>query len=162
MLQLRLATEDEINKMERLSKKRHRKERHRTNSKLNIIVSSHPSSFNDVPSLPHLSNRIEASPSAGSVLHLVSFGKILQSANVKDILNSSVKRIGRNCIALSFPDSTAANTFLYNPLLALKGLRAFILSFNVTCLGLMQGVLSDWSPEKIVGCIVVPEGSVRC
>ncbi|GBP60685.1 hypothetical protein EVAR_55755_1 [Eumeta japonica] len=51
--------------------------------------------------------RIEASPSAGSVLHSVFFGKILQSANVKDTVNGSVKRIGRKCIALSFLNPTA-------------------------------------------------------
>ncbi|GBP65998.1 hypothetical protein EVAR_47498_1 [Eumeta japonica] len=48
-------SEDEINKKKRLSIKRARKERHRTNSKLNITVSSQPPSPNDVPSLPHLS-----------------------------------------------------------------------------------------------------------
>ncbi|GBP24308.1 hypothetical protein EVAR_9406_1 [Eumeta japonica] len=45
--------------------------------------------------------KIECSPSTGSVLHPVSFGKILQSANVKDIVNGSVKRSGE--IALPSP-----------------------------------------------------------
>ncbi|GBP60033.1 hypothetical protein EVAR_44242_1 [Eumeta japonica] len=96
---------------------------------------------------------------AGRVLHPMSFEKILQSANVKDIVNSSVKRIGRNCIALTFQNPTAANGFLHNSFLTLKGLRAFITSFTVTRLGLFQGVLFDSSPEVIFGCIVVPE---RC
>ncbi|GBP87230.1 hypothetical protein EVAR_59126_1 [Eumeta japonica] len=82
-------------------------------------------------------DRLEASPSAGSALHPVSFGKMLQSAKVKDIVNSNVKRIGRNCIALSFLNPTAANTFLCNPFVALKGLRTFIPLFNVTRLGLV-------------------------
>ncbi|GBP24489.1 hypothetical protein EVAR_20813_1 [Eumeta japonica] len=102
--------------------------------------------------------RTEASPSAGSVLHLVSFEKILQSANVKDIVNGSVKKIGRNCIALSFLNPTTANTFFCIPLLALKGLKAFIPSFNITRLGLVRGIPSDWSPDEILGYIVVPEG----
>ncbi|GBP16831.1 hypothetical protein EVAR_13215_1 [Eumeta japonica] len=77
---------------------------------INKKKSSQPPSLNDVPSLSRLSNigpiqpspatlsdtinvrhlRIEASPSAGSVLHPVSFGKILQSVHVKDIVNSRV------------------------------------------------------------------------
>ncbi|GBP13951.1 hypothetical protein EVAR_10512_1 [Eumeta japonica] len=31
-------------------------------------------------------------------------------------------------------------------------------SFNITRLGLVRGVPSDWSSEEILGCIVVPEG----
>ncbi|GBP34965.1 hypothetical protein EVAR_28430_1 [Eumeta japonica] len=48
-------SEDEINKKKRLSKKRARKERHRTNFKLNITVSSQSFALNNVPSLLHLS-----------------------------------------------------------------------------------------------------------
>ncbi|GBP03919.1 hypothetical protein EVAR_74722_1 [Eumeta japonica] len=120
-------SEDEINEKKRLSKKRAHKERHRTNSKLNITGSSRPPSLNDVPFLTHLSaigptqpsfatHSDSTSPSTKSegrsVLHPVSFGKILQSTNDKDIVNGSVKRIGRNCIAFSFLDSIAINIFM--------------------------------------------------
>ncbi|GBP65633.1 hypothetical protein EVAR_47238_1 [Eumeta japonica] len=104
-----------------------------------------------------LTNEDRSFPSAGSVLHLVSFGKILQSADVQDSVNGSVKRIGRNYIALSFLNATAAKSFLCNTLFALKGLRAFIPSFNITRFGLVRGVPSDWSPEEILGFIVVSE-----
>ncbi|GBP05401.1 hypothetical protein EVAR_76813_1 [Eumeta japonica] len=82
---------------------------------------------------------VEVSLSTGRVLHPVSFGKILHSANVKDIVNGSMKKIGRNCVVLSFQDSVAVNTFFCNCLLAFKGLRAFMPSFNVTRLGLIRG-----------------------
>ncbi|GBP34351.1 hypothetical protein EVAR_7403_1 [Eumeta japonica] len=100
---------------------------------------------------------IETSPSAGSVLHPVSFEKILQSANVND----KVKKIGRNCIVLSFLNPTAANTFLCNPLLALKSLRAFIPSINIIRLGLVPAVPSDWSPEKILVALWFQKLAVR-
>ncbi|GBP60814.1 hypothetical protein EVAR_85075_1 [Eumeta japonica] len=147
---------------------------------INKKKSSQPPSLNDVPFLPHLSIKgstqpslatpdstspsaikIEAFPSASCVLHPVSFGKILQSAKVKDIVNGSVKRIRRNYIALSFLTPTAANTFRCKPLLAVKGLSAFIPSFNITRLGLVRGVPSDWTPEGILGCIAVPEGCAQ-
>ncbi|GBP84611.1 Probable RNA-directed DNA polymerase from transposon X-element [Eumeta japonica] len=90
--------------------------------------------------------KIEPSPSAGSVLHPVSFGKILQSVNVKDIVNDNVKSNGKDFIALSLLNPTAVNAFLCNPLLALKCLKGFIPSFNVTRLSLVRSVPSDWSP----------------
>ncbi|GBP62279.1 hypothetical protein EVAR_8618_1 [Eumeta japonica] len=137
-----------------------------TNVLPSFLAPSSPASFISVSDATTMSysddeiseKRIETSPSAGSVFHPGSFKKILQSANVKDIVNGSVKRIGKNWIALSFLNPTAANEFLCNPLLILKGLRAFIPSFNVTHLGLVLGVPFDWSPEKILGYIVVPEG----
>ncbi|GBP41034.1 hypothetical protein EVAR_82994_1 [Eumeta japonica] len=88
---------------------------------------------NDIGSFIIHCQGIKASPSAGSVLHAVSFGKILQSANVKDIVNGSVKRIGRNCIAFSFLNPTAANTFLCDPLLALKGESCTVREDEVSC-----------------------------
>ncbi|GBP68227.1 hypothetical protein EVAR_50372_1 [Eumeta japonica] len=56
-------SEDEINKTKRLSEKRARKERHRSNPKLNITASPQPPSLNDVLSLPHLSNVSPIQPS---------------------------------------------------------------------------------------------------
>ncbi|GBP91776.1 hypothetical protein EVAR_90736_1 [Eumeta japonica] len=72
-------SEDDINKKIRLSRKRVRKERHRT-SKLNITVNSQSTSLNNVPCFPYLSNIGPTHPSP---------------ATLSDSTSPSTKSIGR-------------------------------------------------------------------
>lgn len=102
--------------------------------------------------------RKESSPSDGSTLHPVTFGKFLQNNVFNNIINGSVKRIGRNRITLSFSNYIDANLFINSNCLNTCNLKAFIPSFNVTRMGLIRGVPAEWSEEEIKNNISVPIG----
>ncbi|CAF4919458.1 unnamed protein product [Pieris macdunnoughi] len=92
-------------------------------------------------------------------LHPVQFGYFLKKNSFKNIINGSIKRIGRNRISLSFSDHKCANEFINNPCLARNNYKALIPSFNVTRMGLVRGVPAEWSPEEILDNISLPVGS---
>ncbi|CAF4911239.1 unnamed protein product [Pieris macdunnoughi] len=94
-----------------------------------------------------------------SSLHPVQFGYFLKKNSFKNIINGSIKRVGRNRISLSFSDHKCANEFINNPCLARNNYKAFIPSFNVTRIGLVRGVPAEWSPEEILDNISLPVGS---
>lgn len=96
------------------------------------------------------------SPDDGSTLHPVAFGKFLKRNAFQNIINGSVKRIGRNRISLAFSNFSDANSFICCNSLPTNNLRAFIPSFNVTRMGLVRGVPSEWSPEEVIDNISVP------
>ncbi|XP_045483974.1 uncharacterized protein LOC123689142 [Pieris rapae] len=92
-------------------------------------------------------------------LHPVQFGYFLKKNSFKNIINGSIKRIGRNRISLSFSDHKFANEFVNNPCLTINNFKAFIPSFNVTRMGLVRGIPAEWSPEDILDNISLPVGS---
>lgn len=92
-------------------------------------------------------------------LHPVQFGYFLKQNSIKNIINGSIKRIGRNRISLSFSDHKFANEFINNPCLSRNNYKAFIPSFSVTRMGLVRGVPAEWSPEEILDNISLPIGS---
>ncbi|XP_073944128.1 uncharacterized protein [Choristoneura fumiferana] len=63
------------------------------------------------PYLIHV-QRIETSPSDNTTLHPVTFGNFLLKQKYKNIVNGSVKRIGRNRIAVAFSNFIDANAFI--------------------------------------------------
>lgn len=92
-------------------------------------------------------------------LHPVQFGYFLKKSSFKNIVNGSIKRIGRNRLSLSFSDYKDANEFIINPCLTKNSFKAFIPSFNVTRMGLVRGVPSEWSPDEIMDNVSLPMGS---
>ncbi|KAL0818181.1 hypothetical protein ABMA28_008693 [Loxostege sticticalis] len=134
----------------------------------NIEKDSQPSStldlsrkcYNNTDVAPYIVHvqRVLKSPNDGSTMHSVSFGKFLQKNGFKNIIQGSVKQIGRNKIALSFSDFTDANSFINHQSLAPNDLKAFIPSFNVTRMGLVRGIPAEWSPEEIIANTKVPIG----
>lgn len=94
----------------------------------------------------------------GTTLHPITFGKFLKKNNIPNIINGSVKRIGRNKISLAFSNFADANSFINNGNLEAEQLKAYIPTFNVTRMGLVRGVPAEWSPEEIVNNISVPIG----
>lgn len=102
--------------------------------------------------------RIESAPNDGSFLHPVTFGRFLKNTRVENIVNGSIKRIGRNKITISFSTYTSANSFIQNKNLESQKMKAFLPTFNVTRMGLIRGIPSEWSPEDILDNISVPIG----
>lgn len=92
------------------------------------------------------------------ILHPVAFGRFLKHHNIKGIVNGTLKRIGRNRISMEFASFNDANMFLSNKILTQEKYKAFIPTFNVTRLGIIRGVPSDWSDEEISANINVPIG----
>lgn len=103
--------------------------------------------------------RIESNPSSGSILHPISFGRFLQKYSIKNIVDGSIKKIGRNRIALCFTNGSHANSFKDNDILTSNGYKSFIPSFSVTKMGLVRGIPSEWTPEEILESIKVPDQS---
>lgn len=93
-----------------------------------------------------------------STVHPISFGHYLKKRGVKNIINGSVKRLGRSKLSLSFSTFSDANAFLNDPDLTLKQFKAFIPTFNVTRMGVVKGVPVEWSAEEIQSNISVPIG----
>lgn len=102
--------------------------------------------------------KIQAAPNDGTSLHPVTFGHFLKTNCVQDIVNGSVKRIGRNKLSIAFSSHKSANSFLSNQNLEAHKMKAFIPTFNVTRMGLVRGVPVEWSPEEILENISVPIG----
>lgn len=105
--------------------------------------------------------KVETAADSGVILHPISFGLFLQKRfrEFPNVVEGSIKRIGRNRVAVSFYSADDANSFLSSPALTQQKYRAFVPSFNVTRLGLVRGVPSNWSPEEVLELIQVPENS---
>ncbi|XP_072935944.1 uncharacterized protein [Epargyreus clarus] len=113
----------------------------------------------NAPFLVHV-QKVTQSLSDGATLHPITFGNFLKKNNnvIKNIVNGSLKRIGRNRISMAFANYEDANKFVLSPLLEQNKLKAFIPSFNVTRVGIVKGVPSEWSEEEIKSNISVPIG----
>lgn len=102
--------------------------------------------------------RTESSPTSGSTLHPVTFGRFIFSRfrEFDGIVDGSIKSIGRNRITLNFHSSADANKFLQSPSLPNSNFKAFVPSFNITRLGVVRGIPVDMSPEDIIKEVNVP------
>lgn len=112
---------------------------------------------NDVgPFVVHV-EKIESDLQAGTTLHPVNFGRFLFRHQVPNIVTGSIKKIGRNRIAIQFNSALAANKFLDNPLLNENQYKAFIPSFAICKMGFVRGVPVEWSDEEIIELFEVPK-----
>ncbi|CAF4908438.1 unnamed protein product [Pieris macdunnoughi] len=109
------------------------------------------------PYLIHV-QRLQSSPDDGTILHPITFGNFLKQNKFKNIIPGSVKRVGRNRLAVVFSDYKDANNFLNCNLLETKKLKAFIPTFSVTRMRLVRGVPVDCSVEEVQQNVSVPIG----
>lgn len=109
------------------------------------------------PYIVHV-QKILTSPDDASSMHPITFGKFLKRYSFENIINGSVKKIGRNKISLAFSNYNNANSFIAHKSLETSNLKAFIPTFNVTRMGLVRGIPSEWSPDEIKQNISVPIG----
>lgn len=113
---------------------------------------------NDVsPYLVHI-QKITKGDNDGVILHPITFGDFLMKNKIYNIINGSLKKIGRNRISVAFNNFKDANSFLNNSLLLENNYHAFIPSFNVIRIGIVRGVPIEWSPEEIIKNISTPIG----
>lgn len=109
------------------------------------------------PFLVHVSRK-ESNSNSGSVLHPLKFGQFLFDAKIPNILSNGIKRVGRNKVSVEFKTPQDANHFLLNPLLLQSGFIATIPSYNISRIGLVREIPSDWSPETVMETVKVPSG----
>lgn len=102
--------------------------------------------------------KIQSADDDGTTLHPVVFGRFLKKNLFNNIVNGSLKRIGRNKMTLSFNNYTDANSFVTSNCLSANNMKAFIPTFNITRMGLVRGVPTEWSPEDIIENTNVPIG----
>lgn len=115
------------------------------------------SNMDKSPFIVHVSRK-EEERNSGTTLHHVKFGLFLLQNNINNILPDGIKRLGRNRVAVEFKSPEDANAFLSNPVLEHNKYLAYIPQFNVTRMGLVRGVPSDWTDEEVVTYIKVPYG----
>lgn len=102
--------------------------------------------------------REQSSPDENCYMNAISFGFFLKKNMFKNIIDGSVKKIGRNRICISFSDFDSANTFILSNTLKSNKYKAFVPIFNVTRMGVVRGIPADWSDEDIIENITVPIG----
>lgn len=109
------------------------------------------------PFIVHV-QREQTNPDDNTSLHPIAFGKFLQKQCFNNIVNGSLKRIGRNRISLAFTHFENANAFLVHDSLIKNKLKAFVPTFNLTRMGLVRGVPAEWTPEEVMENTTVPLG----
>lgn len=109
------------------------------------------------PYIIHIQKNL-TSPNDNFNFHPVSFGRFLKNNVFRNIIDGSLKKIGRNRLALSFSDYNDANNFINDPRLSNNNYKAFIPSFNISRVGIVRGVPSDWTPDEIINNVNVPIG----
>lgn len=109
------------------------------------------------PFIIHI-QKVQVAPDDRTTLHPVEFGNFLRKNQFKNIINGSLKRIGRNRLSMSFSKHEDANAFLSDTRVSSSNLKAFIPSFNITRVGLVRGVPASWSLEEVQQNISVPIG----
>lgn len=107
------------------------------------------------PFIVHVS-RQETQPNAGTVLHPVSFGRFLANNNISNI--TGIKRVGRNRVSVEFTSPQDANAFLANSTLGLHLYEAAIPSFNITRMGVVSGIPTEFSEDEVKTYLKVPAG----
>ncbi|CAH2107708.1 unnamed protein product [Euphydryas editha] len=109
------------------------------------------------PFLVHVS-RLERDPSSGTTLHPIKFGQFLERMRFSGILRDGVKRVGRNKVSIEFSSGENANNFITSPSVIEHGYAASIPKYNITRMGVVRDIPTDWSLDEIIENLKVPSG----
>lgn len=107
------------------------------------------------PYIVHIS-RIEPDPAAGLSLRPIKVGSVLVHNNVGSITRDGVKSVGRNRVAVEFKTAIDANQFLTHDCLSANKLTATVPAYNITRMGLIRGVPTEWSMSEFVEAMELP------
>ncbi|KAF9812372.1 hypothetical protein SFRURICE_005483, partial [Spodoptera frugiperda] len=109
------------------------------------------------PFIVHVS-RVADSPNSGVSLKPIRLGAFLVEGGVESVKKDGIRAVGRNRLSVEFNSAKAANEFLDHQLLDRHRLKAEIPSYNVSRLGLVRGVPTEWTMEEFVGATDYKEG----
>lgn len=113
----------------------------------------------DGPFVVHISK--ESSADSKSSLKAIYVGMLLTQANVTNIKKDGIKSVGRNRVSVTFDKAADANSILKNPMLDKYKLSANIPTYNISRMGLVRGVPTDWSMTDFVKGTNLEEGKGR-
>ncbi|XP_063892284.1 uncharacterized protein LOC135117294 [Helicoverpa armigera] len=102
----------------------------------------------------------DSDSTSGSTLHPIRFGQLMQKLNIKNIKLGGIKRIGRNKISVEFESHEDANIFIESPAIKLKGFVSTIPTFNITRMGVVKGVPTDWSELEVIDNLKSPHAKM--
>lgn len=109
------------------------------------------------PFIVHI-QKVQLTPNTNCSLHPIEFGRFLKRNNFKNVVDGSLKRLGRNRLSISFSSFSDANTFVEHDSITANSYKAFIPSFTVTRIGIVRGIPAEWTAEEILANISLPQG----
>ncbi|XP_060810051.1 uncharacterized protein LOC132904150 [Amyelois transitella] len=109
----------------------------------------------DAPFIVYVT-RMEPDPSAGLSIKLLKFAQFLHQNSVSGIKSGGLKLMGRNKISIEFTDRDSANSFLENPLIPNNKYTASVPRFNISRMGVVRDIPTDWTLEELINNISVP------
>ncbi|KAF9422713.1 hypothetical protein HW555_001707 [Spodoptera exigua] len=95
----------------------------------------------------------QSTPNENCTMHPVSFGYFLKKHCFRNVINGSLKRVGRNRLSISFSNYEDANSFLNNDILKQYNYKTFIPISNITRMGVIRGVPVSSAVNSIVASI---------
>lgn len=112
------------------------------------------------PFLVHV-HRTESNSNSGSTINRIQFGKMLMNQNVGKIAKAGIKNVGRNRVSVEFLSAQDANDFVVNPVLPTSKFIATIPTFNVTRMGVVRDIPTNWSMQEFVSQIDISNSVIN-
>lgn len=109
------------------------------------------------PFLVHIC-RVEPDLTSGLSLQVLKVAQLLHKNNVQDIVEGSIKSIGRNKISVGFKNAQVANNFYKMEFLSQNKLLASIPRYHVSRMGVIKNIPTDWTLEELVEGLQLPSG----
>nr|XP_049703858.1 uncharacterized protein LOC126056141 [Helicoverpa armigera] len=101
-------------------------------------------------------SKIEPDPATGTTLKVLKFAQFLHKNNVKGISEGGIKSLGRNKLAIEFKTASEANSFVESDFLTSNNYSAKIPRFQITRMGIVRDIPTDWTLEDLVSGVETP------
>lgn len=110
------------------------------------------------PYIVHIQKEKNSENDNNNMIHPVALGRFLKKYSFKNIINGSLKKIGRNKAVIGFSNFIDANNFINNDTLKQNYYKAFIPTHTITRMGVVRGIPADWTDDEVISNISVPIG----
>lgn len=107
------------------------------------------------PFIVHLVKK-EQTENQGTSIEVLKLAQLIFKSNIHGIVDGGIKSVGRNRVALQFRTATEANDAVGNPFFQKINYTAEIPRFQVSRMGVIRGIPTDWSLEDVVMGIKSP------
>ncbi|XP_059060956.1 uncharacterized protein LOC131853894 [Achroia grisella] len=101
--------------------------------------------------------RVEPDTAAGFSIRLLKFAQFIHKNNIVGIKEGGIKALGRNKISVEFKTYSDANNFVDNPILSNNKYSAMIPKFQISRMGVIRNIPTDWSLEELVFNLISPD-----
>lgn len=102
--------------------------------------------------------RHESEASKGSTLRPIRLGHFLQRQKIQNITRDGIKAVGRNRLSVQFGSANDANKFLVHPALESFKMEATIPAYNLTRMGIVRQIPTEWAMTELVELMDLPLG----